>query len=89
MTQTLSERVASVVRAEMARKKVGQDEIAALLGLSQASVSRRIRGVTPFEVDELGPVAGLLEIPIACLFESPDPLREHLGAIGATKSRSA
>jgi transcriptional regulator with XRE-family HTH domain len=69
MTPTLSDRVASVVRAEMARKRVGQEEIAARLGLSQASVSRRIRGVTPFELDELETVADLLGLPVTAFIE--------------------
>lgn len=51
----------------MARRRVGQEEIAARLGLSQASVSRRIRGVTPFELDELPQVADLLDLPVSAL----------------------
>lgn len=68
MTQTLSARVASAVRAEAARRKISQAEIAGSLGISQASLSRRMTGLTPFEIDELDVIAGLLDLPVVSLF---------------------
>lgn len=65
MTQTLSTQVAAAVRAEAARKRIGQDAIASALGLSQASVSRRLRGVAPFELDEIPVVADLLGVSVS------------------------
>lgn len=69
MTQTLSARVASAVRAEVARRKISQSEIAGLLGISQASLSRRMTGLTPFDIDEVDKIAAHLELPVASLFE--------------------
>lgn len=64
MTQTLSTRVAAVVRAEAARRKVPQAQIADRLSVSQAAVSRRMTGRTPFDLDELAIVAQLLDVPV-------------------------
>jgi transcriptional regulator with XRE-family HTH domain len=55
------------VRAEMARRKISQEAVAQTLGLSQASVSARLRGVTPFRVDELLRIADLLDVPLELL----------------------
>ena len=55
------------VRAEMARRKISQEAVAQTLGLSQASVSARLRGVTPFRVDELLRIADLLGVPLDLL----------------------
>jgi len=67
MSHTLSEVVAATVRAEAARTKTSQAQLAELLGVSQAAVSRRLSGATPFELDELPPVAELLGVPVAAL----------------------
>ena len=70
MTQTFSARVAAVIRAEAARRKISQGQIAELLGTSQAAVSRRMAGITPFELDELPVVAQLLDVPVTTLIEA-------------------
>ena len=57
------------IRAEMARRRLTQNDVAQLLGLPQASVSKRLTGVTPLEVHELLAIAGLLDIPPAQLLE--------------------
>lgn len=67
MTQTLSAKVAAIIRAEAARHRVSQTRIAASLDLSQAAVSRRMSGVTPWELDELPQVAQLLDLSLADL----------------------
>lgn len=69
MTQTLSTQVAAAVRAEAARKRIGQEAIASALGLSQASVSRRLRGVAPFELDEIPVVARVLGVAVTDLIQ--------------------
>lgn len=56
--------VAAEVRAEIARQSRRQQEVADLLGLSQTAVSRRLRGVTDFEVGELLKVAAFLRVPV-------------------------
>lgn len=48
------------VRAEMAIQRKGQGDLARVLGLSQAAVSRRLHGHVAFDVDELVRVAEFL-----------------------------
>lgn len=52
--------VAGAVRAELARRQVGQRQVAEALGISQPAVSRRLAGEVAFNVDELAAVADLL-----------------------------
>jgi transcriptional regulator with XRE-family HTH domain len=70
MTPSPSAQTGANVRAEMARRGVSQVKMAAALGLSQPSVSARLRGVTPFDVDELHAVADFLDVPVAALLPS-------------------
>ena len=62
-----AERVAASVRAEVARRKVTQQQLADLLGMHQMSVSRRLNGHTEFTVSELATVAEFLGVPVASL----------------------
>lgn len=52
----------------MTRKNCTQESVAKALGVSQAAVSRRLRGTVDFTVTELAIVAELLEVPAATLF---------------------
>ena len=56
--------VAASVRAECARQRVSQRDVARALELSHTSVHRRIRGDVPFDVDELAKIAELLGLSI-------------------------
>lgn len=66
---------------------VNQRELADALGVSQMNVSRRLRGETPFDVDELAAVARLLGVEVVDLLPAPhtysDPItvlrRRHEG----------
>ncbi|HEY9416348.1 MAG TPA: helix-turn-helix transcriptional regulator [Pseudonocardia sp.] len=60
-TETRQE-VADVVRAELARRRIGQREVAQALEMSQPAVSRRLAGEVAFDVDDLAKLAGLLEM---------------------------
>lgn len=62
MTTDLSRNVADSVRAELARRQMTQRQMADVLGISQASVARRLGGHVPFDVDELAAVAELLDM---------------------------
>lgn len=53
MALTRTAAVGANVRAELARRSLTQDDLARHLGLPQPAVSRRIRGVTAWTVDEL------------------------------------
>jgi transcriptional regulator with XRE-family HTH domain len=63
MVSSIAERVTANVRAEVARKRVSQSDLAEALGLSQQAASRRLLGKVEFSFTELEAVAKLLEIP--------------------------
>lgn len=67
MAVTPSAVVGANVRAEMARKRITQTVMARKIGMSQASLSARLRAVTPFDVDELAATAAVLGVPVAAL----------------------
>lgn len=56
--------VAAEVRAEMARQQMPQAKLAALLGVAQQTISRRLVGEVPFDVTELARIADLLKVPV-------------------------
>jgi transcriptional regulator with XRE-family HTH domain len=69
--------VADTVRAEMARRRVTQGQIAAKLHLSQAAVSRRLNGDVAFNADELIEIARVIRVPVSVLFgehANPSPV---------------
>lgn len=74
-----AERVAQEVRAEMARQRVSQTALAALLDTSQAAVSRRLRGQVPFDIIELEVIAARLGVPVA-QFVAPLDVQSPAGA---------
>lgn len=70
---TPSARIALNVRAEMARRRVSQTTLGEHLGLKQASVSARLRGKTPFDINELHDIAAFLEVPLGALLAASEP----------------
>lgn len=62
--------VSANVRAEVARAGASQTDIAAVLGLSQAGVSRRLSGRVDFSATELTKLAAYLKVPASAFFES-------------------
>lgn len=71
--------VAANVRAEAARRSLRQQDLAASLGVSQETLSRRLTGRVPFDVDELVDVAAALGVdPAELLTRRPTPLAETL-----------
>ena len=70
MRQTRNASVAANIRAEMKRQRIRQPVIAAALGLSQASVSRKLTGHTPLTVDELAVVADVLGVDLVELVKA-------------------
>jgi transcriptional regulator with XRE-family HTH domain len=53
----------------MARRRVSQTTLGAHMGLKQASVSARLTGRTPFDINELHAVADFLDVPLAVLLK--------------------
>ena len=78
MSRTTTQRVSANLRAEVARQRIPQADMAKALALSQPAVSRRLQGRTPLTVDELVRCASLLGVMPADLL-----------ADGATKKRAA
>lgn len=68
MRRDLGVAVGAAVRSELARQRHSQDWLADKLGVSQANVSRRLLGKTPFDVNELAVVADVLEVGLTDLF---------------------
>ena len=69
MTTTASATTGANVRAEMARRGLSQTALAGHLGLSQTAVSARLRGLTPFDINELVLTAEVLGVPLGVLLE--------------------
>lgn len=63
--------LAANIRAELARADKTQADLAAVLGLSQAAVSRRLAGRTPMDIPELEVVADWLDVSLAQLLSEP------------------
>lgn len=66
---SLSTSIAAELRAEMARKRRTQADLGEVLGISQAGVSARLRGVTPIGLDELDTACKWLGVSVQTLIE--------------------
>lgn len=82
----LRDLVAAEVRAEMGRQQVTQVQLSRAIGMSQQSLSERLRGKTPFTTDDLDTIADALGVHPAVLLggraNTPSPsggstLRSH------------
>lgn len=62
--KSVSELVADEVAAELGRRRASQEDLAAHIGLSQATVSRRLKGIGSFTIEEIQSIADFLGIPI-------------------------
>lgn len=78
-TSGLQEQVASEIRAYLARRRISASRAAEALGWSQAYISRRISGVTAFDVADLEALAELLDVPVTAFFDSHDQRKRPLG----------
>ena len=61
--------IARNVRAELARRSVAQSQLAPTVGLTPASLSRRLKGHTSFSVPELAKIADVLGVSLESLLE--------------------
>jgi transcriptional regulator with XRE-family HTH domain len=59
--------VADNVRAEMARAKLTQTDLANILGITQQAISAKLNAHTAFSVAELVTISDALKVPIAAL----------------------
>lgn len=69
MTSSPTALTGANVRGEMARKGINQEAVAKALGVSQAAISARLRGITPFDINELVTIASLLGVSVERLVE--------------------
>jgi transcriptional regulator with XRE-family HTH domain len=67
MADQFSESVAATIRAELARRRKSQKDLADALGFSQVAMSRRLNGATPIDVNELAQIAEFLGMPVEAL----------------------
>lgn len=58
---------AANVRAELARGGYSAAGVANAIGWSQSRLARRLKGETPFDVNELAEIAAFLDLPLAAL----------------------
>lgn len=76
MRTSSREEIAANVRAFMSRRNVEQQDLAQVLGKSNAAVSDRVNGKTHFRIDELQRVAARLDVTLDQLLEpEPEPVR--------------
>lgn len=61
---TFNESLSGEIRAEMARQRISQLELALRAGISQAYLSRRLNGFVSFSTDDLELIAKTLGIPL-------------------------
>lgn len=71
MPTSPAQRVASQVRAELARQSKTQTDLGEALSLSQTAISRRITGEVAFDVTELALTAVYLGVPVSSLLGEP------------------
>jgi transcriptional regulator with XRE-family HTH domain len=67
MSSEYNELVAAEVRAEMARRRITQEALAAHLHTTQRGISRRLTGEVAFNLDELSRIAEFLDVPVTRL----------------------
>lgn len=63
----LRELVAEEVRALLARRRLNGAKLAAAIDRSEMYVSRRLRGETSFDLDDLEKIAEVLDVPVGAL----------------------
>jgi transcriptional regulator with XRE-family HTH domain len=73
MTEVAHVKVAEEVRAQLARKRRSARSVALQLGWGQTYLARRVTGETPFTINDLAAIAGVLGIPVTSFFEAPGP----------------
>jgi transcriptional regulator with XRE-family HTH domain len=75
MRNSVRERVAGAVRAEIARQRRSRHDLAAAIGVSRATVDRRLAGEQDFTVTELQDAADFLGVKAADLLGEDDDER--------------
>lgn len=74
MTNSPTRRVASNIRAEIARSGTSIQELADAAGLTRTTLSRRLNpnGRTQLTIDEIESIAAHLHVPVSALLAVPE-----------------
>lgn len=80
MRNSVRERVAGAVRAEIARQRRSRLDLAAAIGVSRATVDRRLAGEQDFTVTELQDAADFLGVKAADLLGETASDSDRVGA---------
>jgi transcriptional regulator with XRE-family HTH domain len=80
MKTTVRQRLAAELRAELARQQRAQAQLAEAIGVSQATVSRQLRGQGDFTAPQLVAAAEFLGVPLTALLGEPSPSDLRAGA---------
>lgn len=64
-TTEIREHIAAEVRAELARQRITQRQVADILEMVQPAVQLRLSGARPFRAEELVKLAGALGVPVS------------------------
>jgi len=64
MTSTPTVQTGANVRAEMARKGISQAALGTAVSISQPGLSKRLRGATPFDINEIVRISIYLGVPL-------------------------
>lgn len=75
--------VTASVKQAIRERRLSQQEIGRVLGLSQQAVSDRINGRRPFKLRELRPLAEYLGVPAAELLAPPAVLVDDSSAVAS------
>ena len=77
----LGKATAAAVRAHAASRGARQVDIAEILGITQAQVSRRLTGTVPFTLEDLERLAPYFEVTVAELLDPPASLVDDAPAV--------
>lgn len=80
----IADRTSGEIRAEMARQRLSQTDLADRLGISQAKLSRALNGKVPLTIDFIQDVADALGVPFAALLvtdSSLTPISDDAGML--------
>lgn len=68
------ESIAAEVRAELARQRKSQREVAEAIGMEQPNLQLRLAGKRPFRAEELAALAEVFGVPVGRFYgEAPVP----------------
>lgn len=73
---TVDEQVGERVHQAMWRQRLQQSEVAPAMGITQSTLSRKIRGQRAWSVEDLYSIAAVLKVDPATLLPDPNEVRE-------------